>query len=232
MADLKKSLVFALALGLGSAAFAQETTAPAADPAPTEAPAAEAPATDAPAAADTPATNAPAAEAPAEAPAADTPAEPDPNAIGATYTKETFGDWKLQCIRTEDGNDPCQMYQLMEDEAGNPVADISLFGLPSGQQAAAGATIMTPLETMLTENLLIKVDASEAKVYPFTFCARIGCFARVGFTQAEIDAFKKGSKAVMTVVPMAAPDQKVNLDMSLKGFTAAYDAVVKANAQQ
>lgn len=227
MADLTKSLVIALAFGLGSATFAQETTTPATDPVPAETPATEAPATE------TPATEAPApaTEAPAtEAPAADAPAEPDPDAVGATYTKETFGDWMLQCIRTEDGNDPCQMYQLMKDETGNPVADISLFGLPDGQQAAAGATIMTPLETMLTENLLIKVDGNEAKVYPFTFCARIGCFARVGFTKAEIDTFKKGSKAIMTVVPMAAPDEKVNLNMSLKGFTAAYDAVVKANA--
>jgi invasion protein IalB len=32
------------------------------------------------------------------------------------------------------------------------------------------------------------------------------------------------------VVPVAAPDQTVNVDISLKGFTAGFDAVAKANA--
>ena len=31
--------------------------------------------------------------------------------------------------------------------------------------------------------------------------------------------------ATMTIVPAGAPDQKVNLDISLKGFTAGMDAV-------
>ncbi len=55
----------------------------------------------------------------------------------------------------------------------------------------------------------------------------MGCIARVGFTQAEIDGFKKGAKATLTIVPVAAPDQKVALDISLKGFTAGFDAVSK-----
>jgi invasion protein IalB len=38
-------------------------------------------------------------------------------------------------------------------------------------------------------------------------------------------------KASMTLVPVVAPDQKVVLDISLKGFTAGYDAVNEANAK-
>ncbi len=34
----------------------------------------------------------------------------------------------------------------------------------------------------------------------------------------------------MTIVPVAAPDQKVDLDISLKGFTAGFDAVAKTPA--
>ena len=50
-------------------------------------------------------------------------------------------------------------------------------------------------------------------------------------TADEVAGFKKGAKATMTIVPAAAPDQKVALDISLKGFTAGYDAVAASLAQ-
>jgi invasion protein IalB len=49
--------------------------------------------------------------------------------------------------------------------------------------------------------------------------AATGCFARIGFTSAEVAAFKAGVAATMTIVPAAAPDEKVALKVSLKGFT-------------
>ena len=172
---------------------------------------------------------APAAEAPAatteaapEAPAADGP--------GSTYVAETHGDWAIQCVRTEEGNDPCQMYQLLKDDKGNNVADIAMVALPKGGKAVAGATIVTPLETMLTQNVSLAVDTAEPRYYPFTFCAQMGCVSRIGLTEDELAAYKKGNQLQMIIVPMAAPDKKVQLAISLKGFTAAYEAVEKANA--
>lgn len=157
--------------------------------------------------------------------------EQDPNAPGAMRVAATFEKWEQRCIREEDGSESCQLYQLLKDEQGNNVAEFSLFNLPAGQQAAAGATIIVPLETLLTANLSLKVDSAPAKVYPFTWCSNVGCVARIGFTQAEVDALKKGSAATLTIVPVVAPDQKVNLALSLAGFTAGYDAVAAANAE-
>ncbi len=148
-------------------------------------------------------------------------------AIGETYLAASFELWEQRCIKMEDGSDPCQLYQLLKDKDGNNVAEINMFPLPAGNQAAAGATIVVPLETLLTANLKLAVDTSEPRLYPFTFCAPIGCVARVGFTAAEIDQFRKGAKATMTIVPAAAPDQRVDLDISLKGFTAGFEAVGK-----
>ncbi|WP_128254037.1 invasion associated locus B family protein [Falsirhodobacter deserti] len=157
-------------------------------------------------------------------------AEQDPNAPGAMRVEAEFEQWEQRCINDQQGNDRCQLYQLLQDDEGNNVAEFSLFNLPEGQQAAAGATIIVPLETLLTANLSMKVDSAQAKVYPFTWCSTVGCVARVGFTQAEVDALKGGSKAELTIVPVVAPDEKVTLDLSLAGFTAGYDAVVAANA--
>ena len=153
-------------------------------------------------------------------------------AVGQTYLAATFDKWEQRCAKTADGSDPCQLYQLLTDKDGNAVAEISLFDLPAGGQAAAGATVMAPLETLLTANLRIGVDAGQPRVYPFAFCTKGGCVARLGFTADELASFKQGIKAVMTIVPAAAPDQDVALDMTLKGFTAGFEAVTAANAAQ
>ena len=145
--------------------------------------------------------------------------------VNDTYLLKSIDAWQLRCVKAADGSDPCQLYQLLKDAEGNSVAEFSLFSLPDGGQAAAGATVIAPLETLLTANLRIAIDGGEPKIYPFTFCAALGCVARVGFTAAEVAQFKKGAKAVMTIVPAGAPDQKVNLDISLKGFTSGFDAV-------
>ncbi|KZY37147.1 invasion protein [Roseovarius sp. HI0049] len=142
-----------------------------------------------------------------------------------SYVKETYGDWQLQCFRSEAEEDPCQMYQLLREEAGNPVAEFSLFKLPDDSQAVAGATIVVPLGTLLPQGLKIAVDSGQAKAYNYSFCSMVGCFARIGFTQADIDALKAGSEALLTIVPAQAPDQRVVIRTSLSGFTKAYENV-------
>jgi invasion protein IalB len=81
----------------------------------------------------------------------------------------------------------------------------------------------------LTQQITMKIDDGTAKRYPFTWCSQVGCYARIGFTADEIAAFKRGKKATVTIVPVAAPDTTVDLDVSLIGFTAGYEAVNKAN---
>jgi invasion protein IalB len=145
--------------------------------------------------------------------------------VGQGYLATTFELWEQRCEKTEDGKDPCQLFQLLKDADGNAVAEFSIFALPAGGKAAAGGTIVAPLETLLTEHLTIAIDTAPAKLYPFTFCTVQGCVARVGFTAEEVEQFKKGAKATVSLVPAAAPDKRVTLDISLKGFTAGYEAV-------
>jgi len=151
------------------------------------------------------------------------------NQVGQLYVKETFGDWTVRCVRAEEGPEPCQINQTLVSAEDLPVAEISLYPLPEGQQAAAGATIVTPLLTLLTEQITIKVDNGTAKKYSFSWCESNGCYARVGFTAEDIAAFKRGASATMSIVPVAAPDQRVTVQISLTGFTAGYDALSVAN---
>ncbi len=158
------------------------------------------------------------------------PATAGEGEIGSTYVREEHGDWQMRCVRTGEERDPCQLYQLLQDEQGNSVAEISMASLPAGQDAAAGATVITPLETLLTAQVALAVDGGQARRYPFTWCSAIGCFSRIGFTQAEVDQFKRGRTATLTVRPVAAPDQTVTLTVSLNGFTAGFEAVRENNA--
>ncbi len=153
---------------------------------------------------------------------------------GSTYSRQSFSDWELRCVRTQDGKetekDPCQLYQLLKDDKGNSVAEISLFALPKKEgEAVAAATVITPLETLLTQGLTMVVDKASPKRYPFSWCSTVGCYARLGFTQAEVDAFEKGAKADLIIFPVAAPKTEVKLKMSLSGFTAGYKAVHEVN---
>ncbi|MEM9970612.1 MAG: invasion associated locus B family protein [Pseudomonadota bacterium] len=156
--------------------------------------------------------------------------EPEGPQVGQTYVADTFTDWELRCVRSEDGNDPCQLYQLLRDSDGNSVAEINIFAIPEGQRAVAGATLITPLETLLTQQVRLQIDAGEAKRYPFTFCTEVGCISRLGFVEAELNEFKRGASAQITIVPAAAPDRTVDLTMSLSGFTAGFNAVAASQA--
>lgn len=150
---------------------------------------------------------------------------------GSNYTAANFEAWEQRCVRTESGVDPCQLYMLLKDKDGNSVAEFTMFNLPKGSEgpAVAGATFVAPLETLLTAGMTLQIDGSKGKIYPFTFCTQIGCVARIGFTAEEVEGMKKGGNALLTIVPFVAPNDKVELNMPLKGFTAGYEAVTAAN---
>lgn len=206
-----------------------------------ETPAAEAPAVAAdaaPAAADAaaPAADAAAPTADAAAPAAGAPAAAAPGVapegtepqVGQAYARDTFGDWTLRCVKTPDNKDPCELYQLLKDKDGGAVAETSV--LPMSQDVAAVVTFVAPLETDLQAGLGMQIDANKAARYPFMLCAPVGCISRIGMTDAEIAALKKGKAASVSVLPFGArPEQMVSLNLSLTGFTAGYDAMIEAN---
>ncbi len=140
-----------------------------------------------------------------------------------TYIKSVYEDWELKCFRSEAEQDPCQMYQLLYEESGNPVAEFSIFRLPGQRQATAGATIVVPLGTLLSEDLEISVDGGRAKSYSYRFCNLVGCYAQIGLTQADVDAMRGGIEATLKIIPAQAPDQEVMIPVSLQGFTAAFE---------
>ena len=146
------------------------------------------------------------------------------------YVREEHGDWEIRCLKAPEGqDDPCQLYQRLADQQGNPTADVNFFDLPDGNEIVAGATVLTPLQTLLTAQVTMTVDGGQPRRYPYSFCDTTGCYSRMGFTAEDIAAFKRGAKATLIVVPALAPDQRAELTMSLMGFTAGMAAIEVAN---
>lgn len=212
MQKILLTTLVAISLSISSASFSQETT--------------------------TTASEQPAAETTTENATANSedqtfPVSEDPkNKIGAEYVAEEHDDWKIVCISTGEGNKPnCRVFQLLKDESGGPVAELSILVLSGDGKAAAGVNFVTPLGTLLSAQVAMRVDAGEAKRYPFAWCEKLGCVTRFGLTNAELENFKKGNQAVMTIVSVGAPKQPIGLPVSLKGFTAAWSALAAMNAE-
>lgn len=157
--------------------------------------------------------------------------ESDEPEIGSYYAKSTHQDWTIRCIKAEEGVDPCELYQLLQDSDGNSVAEMTLIPLENGD-VSAGATLVAPLETDLTRGLSVSIDSGEVRGYPFSFCAPVGCVSRMGFTGPELSELKRGANATISLLPFGAdPENPVNLDLSLSGFTAAFDEMSSLAAE-
>ncbi|MFC0202489.1 invasion associated locus B family protein [Paracoccus rhizosphaerae] len=226
--SIKSSHAVLAALALMAApAFAQEAATPMESPTGGQ-PAEAAPADTNAAPAETTATDAAGATTPAaEAEGEDTAdaAAPAENAdqTGSYYLKSEHGDWAIRCIRAGQGKDPCELYKLLTDDDDSPVAELTLIPLANGE-VAAGATLVAPLETDLIAGLGFQVDNGERRGYPFSFCAPVGCIARLGFTEQELTGMKRGATASVELLPFGGDrENPVDLDFSLSGFTAAFD---------
>lgn len=145
---------------------------------------------------------------------------------GQEYRKAEFDDWAVNCIK---GSEPenCSLYQLLKDETGNPVAEFSMLALPKGGAAVAGVTFISPLGTLLTQKVAIRIDSGKTARYDFSWCEKGGCISRFGLTNADLAALKRGNAAKVTIASVASPDKPVALKLSLTGITAAWDSISK-----
>ncbi len=200
------SLTIALAFALSPAAYAQ-------DAASTEAPKAEETAPETTKAAE-------------EFPVAGEVAEPKP---GQLYLREQQGTWEVRCAKAaEEGQkEACHLYQQLDDEDGNKLAIVEIQRLPEGKKAAAGVIFTSPLGSVLTVGVKLRIDTGKVQPYPYLFCDEIGCTSRFGLTGGQVASMRKGANATVTIAAISSPDDPIKLKMSLTGFTAAWNALAK-----
>ena len=143
------------------------------------------------------------------------------------YIKERFENWTLKCIKSVNSVERCEANQIIFNQKKQPVAEISIIKLPKGQVAAAAATIIVPLETILSEGLVLAIQELEPKKYQFKFCNSLGCYSQIGLTDNEVDALKRKEKASIFLKHISSGDQQIVIPMSLDGFTKIFSNLIQ-----
>lgn len=127
-----------------------------------------------------------------------------------------YGDWQVRCA--ENGTN-CRMVQLALDSEGNSVVSVTMQKLPEGGSAQLGVVMISPLLTLLPRGITVSVDDGVPAAYPFSWCDAQGCYARFGLTAAQVEAFRSGTSASISIFAVTDSENAVQAALSLAGFT-------------
>lgn len=135
--------------------------------------------------------------------------------------KATHGDWQIRCIEK---TQVCAMTQVGKTKAGKRALLITIQRIAGqktkkGKAVPAAMTVQTPLGILLPYGVRVKIDKEKVIPLPLARCIPRGCIVRAPMLQQAVDKMKKGSKAVFGIFL----NKEVLVNVSLKGFTKAYD---------
>lgn len=149
---------------------------------------------------------------------------------------QTFGDWKLECLKDKNNAvSDCQLKQkhfiTAKDGKKRPLLLVQgALVTVKNKEGKSGQVLVfrmfTPLNTLLPAQLNVKLDSGKPMKLDFITCLPIGCMAEMPVNGALIEQFKKGN-ALLVAYKSAHNGKQQNATVSLKGFTAAFDALKK-----
>lgn len=160
-----------------------------------------------------------------EQPAAEQPAQ-DPN----TTLGEKFGDWQVVCQKVSETEQLCGNVRE-EKTADGKLALWAAFGY--FQKDSPPVMILRvpydfvdpPAGFRVGNGMQISVDGSGQVNVPVEICAPGGCQLGLLLEEKFVTALKAGNK--LNVLIQLSTGQQATINLSLKGFTAAYDALKK-----
>lgn len=100
--------------------------------------------------------------------------------------------------------------------------------MAEGRPVAAAMTVNTPLGVLIPYGVRIRIDNGEVSPVPLLRCLPDNCAARAPLSAEAVEQLKKGSVAKFGFFLQ----EEVLVDVSLSGFTAAYNALQPVQAVQ
>ncbi|QID17871.1 invasion associated locus B family protein [Nitrogeniibacter mangrovi] len=148
-----------------------------------------------------------------------------PAASRAAKSGDTFKDWRIQCEQPKGAPaELCHAYQLVSmKDTKKPIVHMAI-GYPP-KQTEPVAILTVPLGVALQAGIQIKVDDGEPLRVPYNVCAQNGCQAGVKIDAALLKSLRGGSQAHISFANLQR--QAVDVPVSLKGLSAALDALTK-----
>lgn len=139
--------------------------------------------------------------------------------------RSTHGDWAIRCAGDRG---VCVMQTVGKGADGNDVLEIRIRKLDDvrtqeGQTVPAAIQIATPLGVLLRAGVRVQVDGGQVRTGLYEICLPQACIVRDLVPDEFLNAMRRGNIAKMTIVSPAQGE--VSIDVSLRGFTAAFDAL-------
>lgn len=143
-------------------------------------------------------------------------AAPLPN--GASTLTETYQDWTVSCQSVKDQTN-CVMSQLQSSpETRQRVLTVELRNVGG---KAEGVVVM-PFGLDLSKGATAKIAGTALAPLRFSTCLPQGCLAPVAW---DSEMFKSADNLDLTATALS-PSQPVAFEISLKGFSAAFERIV------
>lgn len=144
--------------------------------------------------------------------------------------RATHGDWDITCIP---GTESCAMSQIGSTAAGERALLVTIQRLTgatadNGTAVPAALSVQTPLGILIPYGIRLKIDSDEVVPLPVARCVPSGCVSQTPISDQAVAKMKRGTAAVFGFVL----DQEVLVNVSLRGFTKAYDSLTPVAAQQ
>lgn len=136
---------------------------------------------------------------------------------------KTFGDWDLQCVSHPKGETRCQITgDVLSADGKQAVLVMSLA--PTAKTKSIAIQMAVPLGVAVQAGVKIDIDEAYSASMPISRCTPQGCLVEGAVPVEMIEAMKTKSVASIGV---STPDGKnVPINLTLKGFGSAYNAMI------
>ena len=138
---------------------------------------------------------------------------------GASQLQETHADWRVVCTQ-QTAQKACLLSQQQTDtNTRQLVLGIELKATASN---TAEGTLVLPFGLAVTRPVTLQIDEAGApQSLPFRTCVPVGCLVPLNFDASMVAALRRGT--AMSVKVIGDGGQEVALQISLKGFSSAFD---------
>ena len=159
---------------------------------------------------------------PAEAPAAEAPAAETPATDAAAAPADAVAasqNWLKVCDPLPDGQQACIMRQVVL--ANGQFLGSFLLRDDPGQESRLLAVAAVPLGVLLPFGLTWQIDGAKPIRVPYMLCDPTSCATQLVINEQYVNSLKKGSTLKLTA--KNRQNQDLTIEITLAGFTAAYD---------
>ncbi|MCF3936272.1 invasion associated locus B family protein [Acuticoccus sp. M5D2P5] len=138
---------------------------------------------------------------------------------GPDALTEVYRDWTVRCATPDGGERRCWMTQVVnQTETGERILQIEIALSDDGPLLA----FLTPFGLHLPSGLDIAIDEGTVRTLAFRTCLPRGCLIEERPDEEELSAMRRGQTMSVTMVA-AQNENAVNMELSLSGFSAAYN---------